>query len=182
MSRIDTRIDLRNNLLKSSKIIRTIKAHRIILVQRSEYFEKFLGGVWKEGSLKTIPIKHIPFDTFRTILYYLYTLKLDDNLDFSILKDVYINADMMRLEQLCQLVADKIIRTVDYDNWDQVLELGWKSNSFGSKFLLKNSAYDFIHSHWSDIKGTENMICLLRSASVDCIEELMEAKMFGPPK
>ncbi|CAG8462822.1 19825_t:CDS:1 [Racocetra fulgida] len=181
VSRFDSRFDSKS-LKPSSKFVRTIKAHRIILVQRSEYFEKFLGGGWKEGSLKTIPIKHIPFETFRSILYYLYTFKLDDNLDFSILKDVYTNADMMRLEQLSQLVADRIIRMVDYDNWDQVLDLGWKSNSFGSKLLLKNAAYDFIHSHWSDIKNTENMSSLLHSATVDCIEELMEAKMFGPPK
>src|SRR5213075_2259276 len=83
--------------------IRTIKAHRIILSQRSEYFEKFLGVAWTgDGNMKVIPIKHISFQTFHMILYYLYTLKLQDGLEFDILKDIYSNADMMRLEQLTQ--------------------------------------------------------------------------------
>ncbi|CAG8444892.1 5546_t:CDS:1 [Acaulospora morrowiae] len=167
---------------KVGRGIRTIKAHRIILVQRSEYFAKFLGGTWKDGSMKVIPIKHISFETFRIILYYLYTLKLEDGSDFDTLKDVYINADMMRLEQLAQLVADKIIRTVDYDNWDQVLEIGWKSNCFSSKVLLKTAAYDFIYKNWLSIKNSDQMSLLIKSASIECIEELMEAKMFGPLK
>ncbi|CAG8473328.1 2336_t:CDS:1 [Acaulospora colombiana] len=161
---------------------RTIKAHRVILVQRSEYFAKFLSGIWKDGSLKIIPIQHVPFETFRVILYFLYTFKLEDGLDFDTLKDVYVNADMMRLEQLAQLVADRIILLVDRNNWDQVLEIGWKSNCLSSKAQLKTAAYDFIYRNWLTIRDSDQLILLIRSASIDCIEELMEAKMFGPLK
>ncbi|RGB44154.1 BTB/POZ protein [Rhizophagus diaphanus] len=165
--------------------MRTIKAHRIILSQRSEYFEKFLSGNWSGGdcNMKIIPIKHIPFDTFRVILFYLYTLKLQDDLDFDLLRDIYTNADMMRLEQLTQLVADRIIYLVNLENCHQLLELAWNSNSYTSKIILKTAAYDFVFKNWNLLRSSESIKYLICNApSIDCIEELMEARMFGVAK
>ncbi|CAG8438166.1 2039_t:CDS:2 [Rhizophagus irregularis] len=165
--------------------MRTIKAHRIILSQRSEYFEKFLSGNWSggDGNMKIIPIKHIPFDTFRVILFYLYTLKLQDDLDFDLLRDIYTNADMMRLEQLTQLVADRIIYLVNLENCHQLLELAWNSNSYTSKIILKTTAYDFVFKNWNLLRSSESIKYLICNApSIECIEELMEARMFGVAK
>ncbi|CAG8529757.1 4491_t:CDS:2 [Funneliformis mosseae] len=161
-----------------------IKAHRIILSQRSEYFEKWLGNAWTgDGNMKVIPIKEIPFEAFRTILFYLYTLRLQDGLDFDVLKDIYSNADMMRLEQLTQLVADRIVHLVTLGNCHQVLDLAWNSNSYTSKIILKTVAYDFISKNWQTLRSTENIRYLICNApSMDCIEELMDAKTFGVGK
>ncbi|RIA92414.1 hypothetical protein C1645_820766 [Glomus cerebriforme] len=164
--------------------MRSIKAHRIILSQRSEYFEKFLGIAWTgDSNMKVIPIKQIPFEAFRMILFYLYTLKLQDGLEFDVLKDIYANADMMRLEQLTQLAADRIIHLVTLENCHHLLDLAWNSNSYTSKIILKTAAYDFISKNWQILRSTENIKLLICNApSIDCIEELMEAKMFGVAK
>jgi hypothetical protein len=164
--------------------MRSIKAHQIILSQRSEYFERFLSVAWTgNGSMKVIPIKEIPFEAFRIILFYLYTLKLQDDLEFDVLKDVYSNADMMRLEQLAQLTADRMVHLVTLENCHQLLDLAWNSNSYTSKIVLKTTAYDFIYKNWHILRSTDNIKQLISNApSIDCVEELMEAKMFGVAK
>ena len=49
-----------------------------------------MGGTWSgsDGNMKVIPIKLIPFEVFNIILFYLYTLKLQDDLDFDLLRDM----------------------------------------------------------------------------------------------
>ncbi|CAG8530820.1 2328_t:CDS:1, partial [Diversispora eburnea] len=77
-----------------------LKAHRVILAARSEYFERLLGGEWLEGHMKTITIKDMPYLAFRCIVYHLYTGKLEDGLNFDLLKDVYSKADMLNINEL----------------------------------------------------------------------------------
>ncbi|CAG8500586.1 6558_t:CDS:2, partial [Ambispora leptoticha] len=130
-----------------------IKAHRIILATRSSYFEKLLGDKWREGQMKTIPIKHMEYNTFRSILYYLYTGKLEDGLEFDVLKDVYSKADMLNLEKLEEIVADRIADMVDLDNWDEILMLAWEVGDTH----LKEAALNYAVSKWTDIREGDNM-------------------------
>nr|CAG8553899.1 4218_t:CDS:2 [Entrophospora candida] len=121
-------------------------------------------------------------NSIKAHLYYLYSLKLKDNLSFDLLKDIYINSGIMGLENLCKLAADQLVNLINYDNWDQVLKVAWDSDILSSKLQLKKSALDFVHGNWSIIRNTENMKQLLASATIECIEELMETKIFGTPK
>ncbi|CAG8443840.1 10282_t:CDS:2 [Ambispora gerdemannii] len=130
-----------------------IKAHRIILATRSSYFEKLLGDKWREGQMKTIPIKHMEYNTFRSILYYLYTGKLEDGLEFGVLKDVYSKADMLNLEKLEEIVADRIADMVDLDNWDEILMLSWEVGDAH----LKEAALNYAVSKWTEIREGDNM-------------------------
>ncbi|CAJ0919798.1 218_t:CDS:2 [Entrophospora sp. SA101] len=104
---------------------------------------------------------------------------MGDNLSFDLLKDIYINSGIMGLENLCKLAADQLVNLINYDNWDQVLKVAWDSDILSSKLQLKKSALDFVHGNWSIIRNTENMKQLLASATIECIEELMETKIFG---
>src|SRR5439155_21008620 len=157
----------------SINITNTIKAHRVILSQRSEYFDKLFNGNndgfsssgTTEYNFLKIPIRHVKYETFDKIIYYLYSLKLKDNLSFDLLKDIYINAETMKLENLCKLVADQLAILINCYNWDQVLEIAWNSNILSSKLQLKNSALNFVHENWSILRDTENMERLMISAT-----------------
>ncbi|CAG8596916.1 15262_t:CDS:1 [Acaulospora colombiana] len=149
-----------------------IKAHRIILATRSAYFEKLLGDKWKEGQMKTIPIKHMEYTTFRSILYYLYTGKLEEGLEFDVLKDVYSKADMLNLERFGEMVADRIADMVNSDNWDEILMLAWEVGDS----RLKEAALDYAVTKWDDIRDGENMKRVMGCGNMDWIEELMRAR------
>ncbi|CAG8808358.1 4845_t:CDS:1, partial [Racocetra fulgida] len=130
-----------------------IKAHRVILATRSTYFEKLLGDKWKEGQMKTIPIKHMEYTTFRSILYYLYTGKLEEGLQFNVLKDVYSKADMLNLEKFGEMAADRIADMVNGDNWDEILMLAWEVGDA----RLKEAALNYAVTKWDYIRDGENM-------------------------
>lgn len=103
--------------------------------------------------MKTIPIKHMEYTTFRSILYYLYTGKLEDGLEFDVLKDVYSKADMLNLEKFEEMVADRIADMVDLDNWDEILILAWEVRDS----RLKEAALNYAVTKWNDIRDGENM-------------------------
>ncbi|GBC04451.1 hypothetical protein RclHR1_00570007 [Rhizophagus clarus] len=154
----------------------SMKAHRVILAARSTYFENMLGGEWLEGHMKTIAIKDMPFDAFRCIVHHLYTGKLEEGLTFELLRDIYSKADMLRLEQLGQMSAERMVNLMNYENWDQVLMLGWK---YYDK-RLKDAGQQFAVEHWVDIKDTDNMKQVFASGHVDLISELVLQSFFTP--
>ena len=130
-----------------------IKAHRIILATRSKYFEKLLGDKWRESQMKAIAIKQMEYTTFRSVLYYLYTGGLEEDLQFDVLKDVYSKADMLNLEKFGEMIADRIAEMVDLNNWNEVLTLAWEVGDS----QLRAAALDFAVANWSDIRDSENM-------------------------
>ncbi|CAG8510375.1 4228_t:CDS:10 [Diversispora eburnea] len=152
-----------------------IKAHRIILASQSKYFESLLSGQWVEGRSKIVPIKEIDYEIFRCVLFYLYTGKLEENLELDILKTAYMKADMLGLETFGKLLANRIAEDVNNDNWDEILLLGWQMNDS----CLKNAAMQFIVSRWDELKNTENMQRVVACGNVDWIEELIASKIFG---
>nr|CAG8484942.1 6674_t:CDS:2 [Entrophospora candida] len=173
--------------------IRTIKAHKILLSQRSEYFDSMFKSGYKESTLKRIPIRSTSYEVFYIIISYIYSLKLPDNndidhddnsnnilLSYEILKEIYINADMMRLEHLAKLAAERLSHMVNCDTWDQLLKITWRLNiAPASRLQLKRVILEYVHKNWSLLKATENMKNLIATSSVENIEELMETKMFG---
>ncbi|CAJ0843360.1 3056_t:CDS:2 [Entrophospora sp. SA101] len=173
--------------------IRTIKAHKILLSQRSEYFDSMFKSGYKESTLKRIPIRSTSYEVFYIIISYIYSLKLPDNndidhddnsnnilLSYEILKEIYVNADMMRLEHLAKLAAERLSHMVNYDTWDQLLKITWRLNiAPASRLQLKRVILEYVHKNWSLLKATENMKNLIATSSVENIEELMETKMFG---
>ncbi|CAG8802307.1 23915_t:CDS:1, partial [Gigaspora rosea] len=154
-----------------------IKAHRVILATRSSYFEKLLGDKWKEGQMKTIPIKHMEYTTFRSILYYLYTGKLEEGLQFNVLKDVYSKADMLNLEKFGEMAADRIADMVNGDNWDEILMLAWEVGDA----RLKEAALNYAVTKWDYIRNGENMKRVMSCGNMDWIEELMRARYINMP-
>ncbi|CAI2166700.1 17442_t:CDS:1 [Funneliformis geosporum] len=152
-----------------------IRAHRIILASQSKYFESLLSGQWVEGRNKIIPIKEIDYEIFRCVMYYLYTGKLEENLELDTLKSAYMKADMLGLETFGKLLANRIAEDVNVDNWDEILLLGWQMGDT----CLKSAAMGFATTRWEELKSTENMQRVVSCGNIDWIEELISAKIFG---
>ncbi|CAG8480507.1 2338_t:CDS:1, partial [Dentiscutata heterogama] len=152
-----------------------IKAHRIILAAQSKYFESLLSGQWVEGRSKIIPIKEVEYEIFRCIMYYLYTGKLEENLELDCLKAAYMKADMLGLETLGKILANRIAEDVNSDNWDEILLLGWQMGDM----CLKSAAMGFVVTRWEELKNTDNMQRVVACGNVEWIEELIAAKIFG---
>ncbi|CAJ0651898.1 9970_t:CDS:2, partial [Entrophospora sp. SA101] len=106
-----------------------IKAHRVILAGGSAYFNKMLKGEWKESNSETIKIHSFKYETFRAILFYIYSGKLVDTQDLELLKDVYVKAEMMGLDGLLKLLVNKFSEIIDEDNWDDILILGQRTSN-----------------------------------------------------
>ncbi|CAJ0748028.1 24704_t:CDS:2 [Entrophospora sp. SA101] len=117
-----------------------IKAHRVILAGGSAYFNKMLKGEWKESNSETIKIHSFKYETFRAILFYIYSGKLVDTQDLELLKDVYVKAEMMGLDGLLKLLVNKFSEIIDEDNWDDILILGQRT----SNKPLKNIVMTFL--------------------------------------
>ena len=155
-----------------------IKAHRVVLAARSAYFEKLLGGDWLEGQMKQIHIKDVSYEAFQCVLYHLYTSKLQDKLSIDVLKDVYLQADMLCLEQFGKAVVDRLISMINADLWDQILMFGWEVGDH----QVKTGALEYVATHWYEVKESENMKRILEMRNIDLIEEIMSFRFFGVQK
>nr|CAG8632567.1 2823_t:CDS:2 [Entrophospora candida] len=146
-----------------------MKAHRVILAARSAYFENLLGGEWKEGHMKTIAIRDMPYKTFRSIVHHLYTNKLEDDLTFELLREIFSKADMLGIPQLGTMATERMVRLINSENWDQILMLGWEFQDN----RLRTAGLEFAIDNWTKIRDTENMKQVMECGNMDWIEELI---------
>ncbi|CAI2163697.1 16954_t:CDS:1 [Funneliformis geosporum] len=149
----------------------TLKAHRIVLATRCNYFKMMLQGGFKEASLDVIPIRDVNYEVYYIILYYIYTGKLMDLNEenaYELLRDSYKHSDLMGLITLKKMIAKLIVKLVNVDNWHEILFLGWQFNDL----LLRTKGLKFVKEHWDIIKYSDNLRRLLDDSSVDWIEEL----------
>ncbi|CAJ0839483.1 7016_t:CDS:2 [Entrophospora sp. SA101] len=153
-----------------------LKASKIILSIRSDYFKKMFNGEWSESNSNVIKMdENISSECFKEILYFLYTNRIQDNLSFNVLKDIYSEADMRDLEELKDLTAKKFIKMIDKNNWSEILLLGWNTNNSD----LNNTALKYINKNWSSVRDSEQMKSILSCVDVDLTESLFCARFFG---
>ncbi|CAG8586478.1 21347_t:CDS:2 [Rhizophagus irregularis] len=124
-----------------------IKASKIILASRSEYFKTMFNGKWKESKESKIYIKDTKYKIFRHLLKYIYTNELDEGLNLDELKDLYIESDLRNLEELRKMVAISIGEIMNVENWEQVLKFGYEIDNEGIKY----SATLFGINNWEEI-------------------------------
>ncbi|CAJ0628757.1 3488_t:CDS:2 [Entrophospora sp. SA101] len=98
----------------------TIKASRILLMSQSTYFEKLLLGEWIESMNDVISIKDIDLTTFRAIIYYSYSGKLETGLNVEALKDIYLKADMWDMKEFNDLFLKTESLKYVHENWQDI--------------------------------------------------------------
>ncbi|CAG8552156.1 7423_t:CDS:1 [Dentiscutata erythropus] len=152
-----------------------VRASRLILASRSSYFYKVFSGDWKESKSSIIQISGANYESFRAMIYFLYTAKLDEDLNFNILKHLYLEADMRDITQLRNIVESRLSKTINIDNWHLVLILGWETRNN----TLSRASLQYVHNNWVDIEDSENLKILMRCGNIKWLEELILAKCFG---
>ncbi|RIB23777.1 BTB/POZ protein [Gigaspora rosea] len=169
--------DLYNDIEFEFDCGRKIRAGRIVLASRSEYFEKLFGGEWQESTASSILLKNTKFESFHAVLYYLYTDKLEEGLSLEILKNLYLEADMRRIEKLQQMVIKRFSEILNVTNMDEILIYSLEiENEY-----LKKTVLQFLKKNWDDVKNTDQMRRMMKLENIDWvswIDELLTAKMF----
>nr|CAG8507357.1 8362_t:CDS:2 [Entrophospora candida] len=140
-----------------------IKASRLALSIRSNYFNKMFNGEWAESKANTIRIDDVTYQCFKSLIYFLYTGVLSDDLPFNVLKDLCVEADNKDIPELGRLVVSRITDHASSYDWADILLLGWKIKNLS----LKNLALQYIHDNWEIIKRERMIYDLMSHADAE---------------
>uniref|UniRef100_U9TIL2 Uncharacterized protein n=1 Tax=Rhizophagus irregularis (strain DAOM 181602 / DAOM 197198 / MUCL 43194) TaxID=747089 RepID=U9TIL2_RHIID len=100
---------------------------------------------------------------------------LDVELDFNLLKEIYIESEMREIEELKMIVSKRIIKMINDDNWDEILILGWQTQNHD----LKDIALEYIYNNWKKLESADKMNELLKCGDARWVREIIMASIFG---
>ncbi|PKY24992.1 POZ domain-containing protein [Rhizophagus irregularis] len=155
-----------------------IKASRLVLAIKSSYFKALFNGNWKESKSPIITIKDVKYECFKRMINFLYSGKLDSNLSFEELKDLFIESDIRDIMELKKAVSTRIVKHVNENYWDEILLMGWQMKNME----MKQAGLKYFSEHWMEIKNSEKMNNIIVNSNFDWLEELYKAKLFGVGK
>ncbi len=145
-----------------------IKAHKIILVARSEYFRAmFLSGM-KESTDKTIPIQDVSSSTFRNLLQFIYTGTTP--VTEANIVELFGAAEMFQVPDLKELCILHFPQVVNGSNVFELLLLA----SAHEEIMLKSLAKKYILKNWSNLHQTEEFKILFLPQNQAILLELMK--------
>ncbi|RGB39342.1 hypothetical protein C1646_690133 [Rhizophagus diaphanus] len=147
----------------------------MFLAMKSKYFKRMFNGEWLESNSPIIKINNVSYNCFHKIVEFLYTDNLDVELDFNLLKEIYIESEMREIEELKMIVSKRIIKMINDDNWDEILILGWQTQNHD----LKDIALEYIYNNWKKLESADKMNELLKCGDARWVREIIMASIFG---
>lgn len=129
--------------------------HKAILATQCEHFKKMFSIGMKESKQNEIEIKSWPFNTYLTMVEYLYT-GIVENFDAKVAMELIGLADAYTLEELKNLCEKVLQQSLDDENVGEMLILAYNY----SAYELKKSALKFLlksHSELDLAKIIENL-------------------------
>jgi len=139
---------------------KTVHAHRIILVQKCEYFRKMFDN-FRESSKKVISIPHVEPEIFELMLRYLYTDKVYVGLENAI--QLLNLAEMYCLERLKTLCCRGVRQKLAVETVTPLLKMAVDSQCTA----IKDICMDYIVSNYVQVATTEG---LRRLGQVELLE------------
>ncbi|CAG8700384.1 1784_t:CDS:1, partial [Funneliformis mosseae] len=127
----------------------TIKASSMYLATKSSHFKRLLKDTRKDTSKIVIKMDGVSYDSFYRLLYYIYTGKLDENLSFEELLDLYNETSSREIHDLKQLLSCRIIDFVDDNNLDILFTLALRTKNN----VLKNAVLKFSAIGYTEIES-----------------------------
>lgn len=115
----------------------SIYAHKAILYANSKYFEAMFGGKMKESYEKEITIDNVSYDTFRSIMEYLYTGFTDVSLHNAV--ELLRASDTFLLKELgeqCEGILSKALVSAEVEVVIEILLLAY---TYSCQELLDSS-------------------------------------------
>ncbi|KAG9285728.1 hypothetical protein G9A89_001616 [Geosiphon pyriformis] len=159
---------------------KVIYAHQLILTERSHYFKTLIKNDWKLQE-NPVPVHDVDYDTFYSILYYLYSGTLmeitgdGELVKVAKLKKLFNDAEMRKtlkidaIHELIDFIIARMAALINDETWDNLLLFAWESDVF----QLRQAVYRFTRKKWRFIRETEAYKDILRDANVDLIEEFI---------
>eukprot|EP01103_Thecamoeba_quadrilineata_P018925 TRINITY_DN7469_c0_g1_i1.p1 TRINITY_DN7469_c0_g1~~TRINITY_DN7469_c0_g1_i1.p1 ORF type:complete len:796 (+),score=82.08 TRINITY_DN7469_c0_g1_i1:63-2390(+) len=131
----------------------TMKAHKVILSLRCEWFRMMFETSFSEKNKHSIRIDDIEPSMFNEILQYVYTGD-DDIIQSDHLDDLLIAADRFLLEDLKQACESKLVPEIDLNNCASLLGLSDQYNAP----RLKTSVLKFICKKYQEFVKTQDYL------------------------
>ena len=107
----------------------TIRAHKIILHERSEYFERMLQAKMRERQSNELVIEECRPAVFRIVIRFLYGGEVRELLTQDTAQDVLMAAERFQVAQLKETVEAYLSRQLDASNARQMRELAQRANA-----------------------------------------------------
>ncbi|PKK76515.1 hypothetical protein RhiirC2_734101 [Rhizophagus irregularis] len=147
----------------------------MFLAFKSLHFKKLFEQIDKDSNALIFHIEGVSYNCFHKLLYFVYTGRIDNNLSYDELIELYKESNWREINDLKEITSCRIIKFINESTWDEILLLGWKSNNN----VLKNSAMKFLSDNWTKVKDTDKMRNFENVANIEWLEELFIAKLFG---
>jgi len=144
------------------------KAHRNILVARSEYFRAMFKGGMRERKEKVIPIQGVDEAAFQALLEFLYTGKVD--LNENTIVPLLSAAQLFQIDDLKNLCCNSFHDVTTEQN---VVQLLFVANSCEDE-VLKSLCKKFILDHYDSLSDSTNFKSLISEDNRDLVLELMK--------
>ncbi|XP_057339993.1 speckle-type POZ protein-like [Microplitis mediator] len=121
-----------------------IQAHKLILMVRSPVFRAMLTTDMRENREKTITIKDMDSEVFKSMLEFIYTDKVNDLDDVA--EQLLEAADKYQIHTLKELCAESLCKSVTIDNASRLLVLAYLHNAkemleFILNFIVINASH-----------------------------------------
>ena len=138
---------------------RQVFAHKLLLM-RCSYFEALFLGPMREAQMKTINIDEVRYDTFLSILEYLYT----DQLVFSFCNamDIFEAADRFCIYRLKSMCEKRMLECITVDNAAGILHAA----DVHSAVALRQKAKKYILSHWDEVSKVRIIAIVIYSCAL----------------
>ncbi|XP_057339509.1 speckle-type POZ protein-like [Microplitis mediator] len=120
------------------------QAHKFVLMVRSPVFQAMLTTDMRENREKTITIKNMDSEVFKSMLEFLYTDKVND-LD-NVAEQLLEAADKYQIHTLKEICAESLCTSVTIDNASRLLALAYLHNAkemleYISNFIVINASH-----------------------------------------
>lgn len=128
-----------------------IRAHKIILMIRCDYFRKMFQGDWAETKKEGIYVGDFTYVAFSVFLEYVYTGTVAGSLDLPVAVDLLQIADCYQERKLQTLCEETLKDRIKVDNCAQLFEI---STKYAAK-LLQTGCAKFGAHHMSAVISSD---------------------------
>lgn len=150
-----------------------INAHRNVLVSRSEYFRAMFTGGMRENNEKVVSIPDVDSTTFREILEFLYTGKIEIN--HNNIVPIITAAEHFQITDLKDVCYSSFDKVASEQNILQILLVADSYNEQALKELCKK----YILVHYDSVVKTAEFKSLITAENSDLILEIMSELSFS---
>jgi leucine-zipper-like transcriptional regulator 1 len=147
---------------------RQVFAHKLILM-RCSYFEALFLGHMREAQMKTIEIDEVRYETFVSVLEYLYTDQLV--FGFHNAMELFEAADRYCIHRLKSMCEKRMLECITVDNAAGILHAA----DIHSAGALRQKVKKYILSHWDEVSKSNSFEEMGRS-NIELVFELLKSR------